>query len=236
METIFMKTKNSKINQSNKFFYQFTDKLNLKTPNSKNIGLINLSIYQTWKNIMSEYNNNKFKISAPTWNDTFDLPDGSYSISDIQDYFEFIIKKHETLTENPPVEIYPNKIKNRIVFKIKTGYKLELLTPETMRLLGSTKKDVDQDKNGEDVPKLESVEVVLVHCNLVNNSYQQASKVLFTFVPNKQFGQLITISPHSLIRLKTTNSEFPFIQVWFTDQNNRPLEIEDSVNITLIIG
>ena len=92
METIFMKTKNSKINQSNKFIYQFTDKFNLKTPNSKNIGLINLSIYQTWKNIMSEYNNNKFKISAPTWNDTFDLPDGSYSISDIHDYFKFIIK------------------------------------------------------------------------------------------------------------------------------------------------
>ena len=80
------------------------------------------------ENIKSEYNNNKFKISAPTWNDTFDLPDGSYSISDIQDYFEFIIKKHETLTENPPVQIYRNKIKNRILFKIKTRYKLELLT------------------------------------------------------------------------------------------------------------
>ena len=215
--------------------YQFADKLNLKNLN-KNIALINLSIYYTWRNIKSTYNNNKFKISAPTWNDTFDLPDGSYSISDIQDYFEFIIKKHETLTENPPIQIYPNKIKNRIVFKIKTGYKLELLTPETMRLLGSTKKDVDQDKNGEDVPKLESVEVVLVHCNLVNNSYQQASKVLFTFVPNKQFGQLITISPHSLTMLKTTNSEFSYIQIWFTDQNNRALEIEDSVNITLIMG
>ena len=105
-----------------------------------------------------------------------------------------------------------------------------------MKLLESTKKDNDKDKNVEDVPKLESVEVVLVHCNFVNNNYQQASKVLFTFVPNKQFGQLITISPHSLTMLKTTNSEFPFIQVWFTDQNNRPLEIEDSVNITLIIG
>ena len=163
------------------------------------------------------------------------MPDGSYSISDIQDYFEFIIKKHETLTENPPVQIYPNKIKNRIVFKIKTGYKLELLSPETMKLLGSTKKDVDKDKDREDVPKLESVEVVLVHCNLVNNSYQQASKVLFTFVPNKQFDQLITISPHSFTILKTTTSEFPFIQVWFTDQNKIPLEIEDSVNITLII-
>ena len=107
-----------------------------------------------------------------------DLPDGSYSISDIQDYFEFIIKKHETLTENPPIQIYPNKIKNRIIFKVKTGYRLELLSPETMKLLESTKKDVDKDTNGEDVLKLESVEVVLVDCNLVNNSYQQTSKVL----------------------------------------------------------
>ena len=163
------------------------------------------------------------------------MPDGSYSISDIQDYFEFIIKKHKTLAENPPIRNYPNKIKNRIVFKIKTGHKLELLSPETMKLLGSTKKDVDNDKDG-DVPKLESVEVVLVHCNLVNNSYQQASEVLFTFIPNKQFGQLITISPHLLTILKTTNAEFQSIQLWFTNQNNRPLEIEDSVNITLIIG
>ena len=105
-----------------------------------------------------------------------------------------------------------------------------------MKLLGSAKKDIDQDKDGEGVPKLESIEVVLMYCNLVNNSYQQASKVLFTFVPNKQFGQLITISPHSLTMLKTTNTEFQSIELWFTNQNNRPLEIEDSVNITLIIG
>ena len=105
------------------------------------MGLTNLSIYYTWKNIKSEYKNNKFKIAAATWNDTFDLPDGCYSVSDIQNfYYKFIITKHETLTENPPIQIYPNKIKNRIVFKIKTGYKLELLTPETIRLLGSTKK------------------------------------------------------------------------------------------------
>ena len=137
----------------------------------KTLALANLSIYYTWKNIKSEYNNNKFKISAPTWNDTFDLPDGSCSITDIQDYFEFIIKKYETLTENLPIQIYPNKVKNRIVFKIKTGYKLELLTPETMKLLGSIKKDADKDKDGENVPRLESVEVVLVHCNLVKNDY-----------------------------------------------------------------
>ena len=182
-----MSTENSGTSEPHRFKLDLTDKLNLKNPN-KNMALANLSIYYTWKNIKSEYKNNKFKISAPTWNDTFDLPDGSYSIDDIQDYFEFIIKKHETLTEDLPIEIYPDKIKNRIVFKIKTGYKLELLTPETMRLLGSTKKDVDADKNGEIVPKLESVELVLVHCNLFKNDYQHSSKVLFTFVPNKQFG------------------------------------------------
>ena len=105
METIFINTENSKTNESNKFIYQFTDKLILKTPNGKNIGLVNLSIYYTWKNTKSQYNNNKFKISAPTWNDKFDLPDGSHSISGIQYYFEVFIKKHECLTENPPIQI-----------------------------------------------------------------------------------------------------------------------------------
>ena len=104
------------------------------------MGLANLSIYYNWKNIKSEYNNNKFKISPPTWNDAFDLPDGSYPIDYIQNYFEYITKKHENLSEDLPIEIYPNKIKNRFVFKIETDYKLELLTPETMGLLGSTKK------------------------------------------------------------------------------------------------
>ena len=146
MEKIFTNTKNSKENESNKFIYQFTDKLSLKTPLNKKIGLVNSSIYYTWKNIKSAYNNN-------IWNDEFDLPDSSYSISDIQGYFESIIKKQENLTENPPIQIYPNKIKNRIVFKIKTGYKLDLLSSETKQLLGSTKEGVDKDKDGEDVPK-----------------------------------------------------------------------------------
>ena len=96
-----------------------------------------------------------------------------------------------------------------------------------MQLLGSS-KFIDQNKDGGIVPRLETVEVVLVHCNAVNRS--------FTFVPNKQFGQLITITPHSPTMVKTTNAEFSFIEIWITDQNNRPLEIEDDVNITLIIG
>ena len=201
MEKIFMNTLNSNANESNRFINQFNDKLNLKNPN-KNMALANLSIYYTWKNIKSEYNNNKFEISAPAWNDEFNLPDGSYSISDIQYYFDYIIKKHETIADNPPVQIYVNKIKNRIVFKLKTGYKLEILTKEAMQLSGSSKKVIDKNKGGEIVPRLE----FLVRCNLVNNSYQQTSKVLFTFVPNKQFGQLITITPHSPTMLKTTNA------------------------------
>ena len=161
METIFMNTSNSKTNKSNRFVYQFTDKLNLKNLN-KNIALANLSIYYTWKNIKSEYNNNKFKIFAPTWNDEFNLPRGSYSVFYIRDYLEYIIKKHETITDtgNPPVQIDVNEIKNRIVFKIKTGYKLELLSQETMQLLESLKKIIDKNKNGERVQRLETVEVV----------------------------------------------------------------------------
>ena len=230
-----MNTANSKTKHSNKFVYSFTDKLNLKSPN-KNIALANLSIYYTWKNVKSGYNNNKFKISAPTWNDTFDVLDGSYSIAALQNYFEYIIKKHETIANVYPVLIYVNEINNRIVFKIKSGYKLELLSKETMRLLGSSTDAIDGDKSSELVPKLESVDLVLVHYNLVNNSYQQASKVLFTFVPNKKYGQLITVSPETLIMLKTANTEFSLTEIWFTDQDNRPLEIEDSVNISLIIG
>ena len=124
-----------------RFRLSLPDKLKVKNPN-KNIALGNLSIYYIWKNIKSAYNNNKFKVSAPTWNDTFDLPNGSYSIANIQYYFEFIIKKHENLIENPPVQIYSSKIKNRIVFKIKTGCKLELLSPETMK----HKKNVREHK------------------------------------------------------------------------------------------
>ena len=210
-----MNTENSQTNEPHRFKLDLTNKLNLK---NQNVALANLSIYYTGKNIKSEYNNNKFEISAPTWVDTFDLPDGSYSIADIQDYFEFNIKKHEPLTENPPIHVFPNKIKNRIVFKIKAGYKLELLTPEIMRLLGSAKKYVDKDKDGKITPKLESVEVVLVHCNLVKNNYQHISKVLFTFVPNKGFRQLIDISPHSWTMMNTVNTEFFSVEVWFTDQ------------------
>ena len=124
---------------------------------------------------------------GPTWNDKFQLPDGSYSVPDIQDYFECIIKKHEKVADNPPIRISVNKIENRITFKIKTGYYQQRLTPGTMKLLGSTKSKITKDENGENPSHLdlEITEVVLVHCNIVNNDYQHDSIVLYTIVPNK---------------------------------------------------
>ena len=183
----------------------------------------------------SSYNNNKFKISAPKWSEEFELPDGSYSVSDIHDYFEYILKKRSESVDNPSMRIYVNKIENRIKFKIKSGYYLELLPPETMKLLGSAKNKINKDKNGENVPHLEIVEIVLVHYNLVNNDHQQNSRILYTFVPNKAFGSLLEISPPNHVSLKTLNSEFLEIKIWFTDQTSKPLEVEDKINVTLII-
>ena len=223
MEAIFMNSEKSKTSETHRFRLDLTDKLDFKDL-KKNMALANLSIYYTWKAIKSECTNNKVKISAPTWNDTFDLLDGSYSISDIQDYFEFIIKKHETLTEIPLVQLDWNKIKNRTV---------DAWNNEIVRKWG---KNVDQDKGGGNVPKLESVEVALVHCNLVKSDYQHTSKVLFTFVTNKQFGQLINISPRYLAMMNTINTEFSFAEVSFTAQVSKVLEIKDSVNLTIIIG
>ena len=154
-----MNTENSKTNEPHRFKFPLVDKLDLKDSN-RNMTLANLSIYYTQKNIKSLYNNNKFKNSPPSWNDEFDLPDGTFSIADIQDYIEFIIKNIGLQLKILLYKFYSKKIKNKILFKVKTGYKLELLSSETMKLLGCVKKDVDQDKDGEDVPKLKSFEVL----------------------------------------------------------------------------
>ena len=134
--------------------------------------MINTLLYETLAfNIKRSCKNNNFKISATTWNEEFELTDGSYSVSDIQDYREYIIKKHETVTDNPSIMMYVYKIENRITFKIKKGYYLELLTPEAMKLLGSTKSKITKYENGENVSHLQITEVILVHCNIANNNY-----------------------------------------------------------------
>ena len=192
MDTIFMNSENSRTSEYHVLVLKLTDKLDLRR-GQKTVALSNLSIYYTWKNLKSSYNNNKFKISAPTWNEEFESPDGSYSISDIQDYFEYILKKHSESVHNPSIKIHINKIENRITFKIKSEYYLELLTLETMKLPGTTVSKINEEKNAENLPQLEVVELVLVHCSLVNIDYQQDSRILYTFVPNKTFGSLLEI-------------------------------------------
>ena len=143
--------------------------------------------------------------------------------------------KQSENVDNPSIRIDVNKIENRITLKIKNGYYLELLTPETMKLLGSAESKINKHRNGENIPHLEIVEVVLVHCNLVNNDYLQNSRILYTFVPNKTFGSLVKISPPNHVFLKTFNSEFQEIKIWFADQTSKPTEVEDKINVTLII-
>ena len=134
-----------KTNEQQKCFLNLSQKLDLRS-SRKHVALQNLSIYYTWKNIRKQYKNNKLKIIPPTWNDEFELPDGCYSVSDIQDSIEYITKKHETLTTIPPIPVYISRINNKLVFTKKDRYKLELQTPTTMKVFDSTKKLIDKTK------------------------------------------------------------------------------------------
>ena len=163
-----MNTENSKTNEPHKSV-NLPQRLHLRS-SKKHVAL---------QNLRKQYKNNKLKIIAPTWNDEFELPDGSYSVSDIQDYIKYIIKKHKTLPTIPPIHAYINRINNRLVFKIKDGYKLELQTPEIMKPFGSAKTLIANTRNREKVPSLEVVEVVLVQCISVDNQYQWKPEVLY---------------------------------------------------------
>ena len=154
MDTIFMNSENSKTSEPHILILKPTDKLDLRRGENI-IALSNLIIYFTWKNIKSSYNNTKFKISAPTWNDKFELLDGSYSVSNIQNYFEYIFKKHGGNIDKPSVKIYVNKMENRITFEIKNAYSLELLRPDIMKLLGSNKNKITKDQSSENMLHLE---------------------------------------------------------------------------------
>ena len=200
MDTIFMNSENSRTSEYHVLLLKLADKLDLRK-GQKSVALSNLSTYYTWRNIKCSYKNNKFKISAPTWSDEFELPDGSYSISDIQDYFEYILKEHSESVDDPPIEVFVSKNENRITFKIKNGYYLKLLTPETMKLIGSTESKITGEKNGENVPHLEIVELVLIHCSIVNKNYQKNSRILYIFVPNKTFGSLLKIMDRMQLQL-----------------------------------
>ena len=177
-------------------------------------------------------------MSGPTWSEYVTIPDSSYEISQIQNYFlDEVIKKHESnvqSNEQSPILIYANRILNRVSFRIKAGYKLELLTNETMGLLGD-EPIIDTTKNDENVPRLIIVRNVLVFCRLVQNVYLQDSKLLFSFVPNSRFGSLLSITPQVLKYCETVDSTFDYIEISFTDQNGRPLEMDDDITASIII-
>ena len=160
-------------------------------------------------------------------------------MSDIQDYFvsdiECIIKKHKTLTTIPPIHVCIDRINNRLVFKMKNGYKLELQTPETMKLLQAFAK-INREKYEAKVSSLERVEVVLAQCNLVDNQYQQKFEVLYPFTPNNSYAYLLNAEPRNLVFLKTYNTVLDEIIITFMDQNSRTLEVQDKVNLQLLIN
>ena len=233
MNTIFMTTKNSGTTDSHRYRLNLSSKINLKQPR-KYVALANLSMYYTWKNVTKAHNNGKFTISAPTWSETFELPEGSYNIADINDYFRYIVQKH-TKDHEKDIEIFANRVKNRVSFKLGAGVSLELRTPETQKLLGVSEKVVKGEVNGDLVPQLETVQTVLVHCNLVDNEYQQDSNILYSFVPDKSFGGILSVHPTEFIFLKCYMSEFDHIEIRFTDQDGVPLSIEDNIQMTMVI-
>ena len=212
MDTIFINSENTRTSEYHVLVLKLADELDLRRGH-KSVALSNLSIYYTWRNIKSSYNSNKFKISAPTWSDNlnYQMDHTQYQIFKI--ILSIFLKNIVKVFDNPSIKIYVNKIENRVTFKIiKNGYYLELLTPETMTLLRSTESKITKDANGENVPHLEVVELVLVHRNIINNNYQRDSRILYTFVSNKPFGSLLEISPTNNIFLKAFNSEFQEIK------------------------
>ena len=204
MEKIFMNTKNIKANDPQKFVLNSSQWLDIKS-SSYRVALQNLSIYCTWNNVGQQHKNNKLrnirsKMEWSVWITRWFLFSGRCS----RQYLIYH-KKHETLTNNPPIHAYINRINNRLVFKIKYGFKVELRRPETMKLLAITTKLIDKTKNGENVP---SLEVVFVQFNLVHNRYQRKSEVLNTFTSNKSYAYLLTVEANNLVSLKAYNTEF----------------------------
>ena len=236
MSNIFMSTENSKTSDPNIFRLYFTDKIDLR--GNKKVALLDLSIHYTLYNIKEQYNNNKLRLSGPTWFEDVNIADGSYEISQIQNYFlDEVIEKHELnikFNETSPILIYANRILNRVSSRTKTGYKLDLLTNETMTLIRDG-PILTQQRNVENVAKLEIVRNVLFFCNLVENVYLQDSKLLFYFVANSRSGSLLSITPQVLKYCDTVDSIFDYIESSFADQNGRPLEIDDDITVTIII-
>ena len=222
MDTISMISKNSKKFDPHRLFLNLSDKTNLKR-SDKYLAFSNLSIYY------------RSKISASKWSKNFELPDGLYFVSDIQNYLKYITKKHETVIDNLPIRIYVNQTEKRITFRIKTGYYFELLKPEATKLIGTTKSKITKDKNCELFSCWEITEVVLVQCNIVNNDYQQDSTVLSLFFSKKLLGLAVryfTQTSYIFRNLWLRVSIYRSVYYWLIFQ---PARNKDEIRIALVI-
>ena len=225
MCTRFMNSENSKTSYTYRLRLNITDKRDLRRGDN-HMSLSKVSIYYTWINIKKLYKTINLKYQEQHGIKSLNCQMALFHIN-IHNYFECIIKKHETLTDKQPVQIYFSKIEDKFTFKIESAYYPQLLTPETMKQVESTEQKITKGKNGENVPHLENIEAVLFQCKIVNNKCQHDSCVLSAFVPNKPFGELLNITSINHIYTKI---------LWFTDQNSKPKEIEDRINLTSVIN
>lgn len=195
-------------------------------------------MYYTWPNVAKRYNNNKIKLTGPRWTKEITFPDGSYSIGQLQEIiFNEQVKHDSTIRETDPhLCLYVNKITNRIIVKLDRGYSIDFMSDEMMKLVGSDKRVVAgaYQKDLPLVPHLEQVDVVNVHCNMVDNESQIDRQLWYYFTPSSSYGSLLTKEPSVSLFCKTLPSKFREVHVWLTDQDNRDLYVEDNINIMLI--
>ena len=239
MDTIVLTTANSKtIDESHKYSYKLTNAMRL---DDHYICLSNLSMYYTWRNIKASYGNNKMRYhigpdDGATGKQYVDvvLPDGSYSIRDINNYLHMqMIANKDTTKDDYPISIYSNSTLNRVSIVTRPGCKIDL-SDGMAEFLGFSDGVINNSSHGDLVPKIERVETVMVHCNVAQNNFTQDSNLIFSFVPDTPFGTQLHKRPNfPLWRQARKNSDIREIDIWFTDQLYRPLEIEDNILVEI---
>ena len=232
MNSIFLRTENSKTSQSNVYRLNLTNKIQL---HDKVVALTSMTCYYNWNNITKSQNNNKYKI-FPSNKVPIEviIRDGSYTIEPLSNYFEFILEKNNL--DKEATKIIPNRTINRINIRIKQNYAFEVQSEETRKFLGVDRvRFTAGTSTGLYVPHVETVDNVLVHCNLVYNDYQLDSELLYSFTPNASPGSLLHIHPNEFIYCQCKDTNFAYIEIRLTDQDFRPLTIEDNVTFTLVI-
>ena len=237
MDLSILSTGNAKTSENHKLRLELISDLRLE---NAVISLSHLSLYYTWKNFLSKYNNVTCEYTHIPSNTLvkITIPDGSYSVRDLNNYIHHVMSSnnHVNSDESFGINIYANPVYNRITIKVSNDYEFNIIDGLRQTLGFSQSPLTNGDFNGEDTPQIEKVNNVLVHCNLVNNRVVNDSSVIHSFVPNNSFGSILSISPNYPFWHNTRNASFKDIEVWLTDQNNEPLDIEDNILVELQIS